>query len=293
MFQKCKVYFREYGSFIFILFLLIVTICLFYQDFKDSHRKLTFAMLDIGQGDALFIELPTGTRMLVDGGPPRKILSQLSRVMSPFDKHIDAIIITNPDQDHIGGFSDVLKVYKVDRVFEPGTFNDSKTYQNLKIEIKNKNIPDILAKKGMRLNIGGGAKIDILFPDRDVSTWSSNDGSIIAKLSYGESSVMLTGDATMLTEKIVLEGTSKNALASTVLKVGHHGSRTSTSPSFVKAVDPTYALISDGKDNKYGHPHKETLDTLAKFGAKILRTDLLGSIIMESDGQNETFSFRK
>lgn len=289
MLENCK----KYGLLIFTVFLLVTTICLFYQDFQNFHRGLTFAMLDVGQGDALFIESPTGVQILVDGGPPRKILSALARVMSPFDRHIDAIIITNPDQDHIGGFSDVLKIYKVDKVFESGTYNDSKTYQNLEIEIKNKNIPDILVKKGMKIDIGGGAMIDILFPDRDVSLWDSNDGSIIARLSYGKTSVMLTGDATALTEKIILKENSKDKLQSTILKVGHHGSRTSTSYDFMKAVSPVYALISDGKDNKYGHPHQDTLNTLAQFGAKIFRTDLFGAIIMKSDGRRETFNFQK
>ncbi|TSC78061.1 MAG: competence protein ComEC [Parcubacteria group bacterium Gr01-1014_24] len=213
--------------------------------------------------------------------------------MPAFDRRIDAIIITNPDQDHVGGFLDVLKVYKVDRVFESGTQTDSKTYQNLKTEIKNKNIPDILAKKGMRLNIGGGAAIDILFPDRDVATWASNDGSVMAKLIYGKTSVMLTGDATTKTENIILGENFKDKLTSTILKVGHHGSRTSTSYEFIKAVSPIYAVISDGKDNKYGHPHQETLNILTQFGVKIFRTDLLGTIIMKSNGENVTFSFSK
>jgi competence protein ComEC len=240
-------------------------------------------MLDVGQGDALFIESPTGTQILVDSGPPRKILSQLSKVMSPFDRHIDAIIITNPDADHIGGFVDVLKVYKVDKVFEPGTQNTSKTYQNLENEIKNKNIQNIKAEKGMRLNMGGGVVIDILFPDRDVSEWSPNDGSMVGRLSYGETSIMLTGDAVVKTEKIILEENSEDQLKSKFLKVGHHGSRTATSVPFVEAVAPEYAFISDGKDNKYGHPHQETLDILTKFGVKIFRTDLLGTIIMRCD----------
>ncbi len=240
-------------------------------------------MLNVGQGDALFIESPTGTQILMDGGPAKKVLNELPRVMSPFDKSIDALIITNPDADHIGGFLDILKTYKVDVVFESGTLSDSKTFQNLKNEIKNKNIPDILAKKGMVLNIGGGAVIDILFPDRDVSSWSTNDGSVVTQLIYGKNKIMLTGDATTKTEKIILEEFSPAQLKSALLKVGHHGSRTSTSPSFVQAVAPIYALISNGKDNKYGHPHKETLDTLEQFGAKILRTDLLGTIIMKCD----------
>ncbi|OGI86102.1 hypothetical protein A3A01_01610 [Candidatus Nomurabacteria bacterium RIFCSPLOWO2_01_FULL_39_17] len=289
MFVTCKKYFLL----ILVLCLLLATIFIFYLDWQSSKKELTFAMLDIGQGDALFIESPTGTQILIDGGPTGKILGRLSRVMPPFDRHIDGIIITNPDQDHIGGFLDVLKVYKVGKVFEPGTFTDSKTYQNLRTEIENKNIPDFLARGGMRLNIGGEAFIDILFPDRDVLSWPTNDGSIVAKLVYGGVSIMLTGDATTKTEKLIMEKTKATELRSTLLKIGHHGSRTSTSPEFVKTVAPTYALISDGKDNKYGHPHQETLNALSSLGAEIFRTDLLGNIIMKSNGQNTTFSFRK
>jgi competence protein ComEC len=250
-------------------------------------------MLDVGQGDALFIESSSGTQVMFDGGPSRKVLGSLQRVMSPFDKTIDALIITNPDADHIGGFLDILKNYKVGVVLESGTLTDSKIYQNLREEMKKQNVPDILAKRGMRLNIGGGVVIDILFPDRDVSEWATNDGSVVARLSYGKTSIMLTGDVGAKTEQIILTENSQMQLKSTILKVGHHGSRTSSSSSFVKAVSPEYAFISDGKNNNYGHPHLETLETLTKFGAKIFRTDLLGTIVVKSDGQNEVFSFHR
>jgi competence protein ComEC len=284
---------KKYSLFIFAFFLLIANIFLVRLDWQNSRKVLTFAMLDVGQGDGLFVESPTGTQVMFDSGPPHKILGSLQKVMSPFDKSIDAVIITNPDVDHIGGLMDVLKNYKVGGVFESGTLTDSKTYQSLREEMKNQNIPDILAKRGMRLDIGGGAFIDILFPDRDVSEWATNDGSVVARLSYGETSVMLTGDATLKTEKIILAENSKTALASDILKVGHHGSRTSTSGEFAKAVAPVYALISVGKDNNYGHPHQETLKTLAQIGAKVFRTDLLGTIIMSSDGKNPVFVFQK
>ncbi len=279
MFENLK----KYWIFFSVFLLLGADIFIFYLDWQNSHKGFTFAMLDVGQGDALFIESPTGTQILVDGGPPKKILSQLSRVMSPLDRSIDAFIITNPDADHISGFLDVLKIYKVGKVFEPGTLTDSKVYQNLKDEMKKNNISSIPAKRGMRLNLGGGAVIDILFPDRDVSAWATNDGSVVAKLSYGDTSIMLTGDATVKTEKIILKENSTAQLNSDILKVGHHGSRTSSSPEFAKTVSSQYALISDGKNNKYGHPHKETLETLSLFGAKIFRTDLLGAIIMKCD----------
>jgi len=275
--------FKKYGLLIFTGFLILATIFIFRLDWQNSHRKLTFAMLDIGQGDALFIESPTGTQVLIDAGPPRKILSQLLRVMPAFDRTIDAIIISHPDQDHIGGFAEVLKTYKVGKVFYSGTLSDSKTYQNLEDEIKNQNIPNILARKGMRLNLGGGAVIDILFPDQDVSSWETNEGSVIAKLSYGKTSMMLTGDAPIKTERIILSENSLAVIKSEILKLGHHGSRTSSSLEFVQAVSPEYAFISVGKDNNYGHPHKEVLDILNKIGAKIFRTDQDGMIVVKCD----------
>ena len=199
---------KKYWLLILVFFLLFLVIFIFYADSRASRGMLTLAMLNVGQGDAIFIESPSGTQVLFDVGPPRKILGELSRVMPPFDRTIDAVVITNPDQDHIGGFMDILKVYKVGQVFEAGTFNDSRTYQNLKEKIKTENIGNFLAKRGMRMHLGGGAVIDILFPDRDVSDWTTNDGSVVAILSYGETSVMLTGDATSETEKIVLAGNS-------------------------------------------------------------------------------------
>lgn len=265
------------------LLLLVISIFLFRLDWQSSDRLLTFAMLDVGQGDALFIESPTGTQIMLDVGPVHKVLGSLSRIMSPFDRSIDALVVTNPDADHIGGFAEVFKSYKVGIVLEPGTLTDSKVYQNFKEEIKKQNIPNILARKGTRLSLGGGVFIDILFPDRDVASWATNDGSVVARLTYGETSIMLTGDSTAKTEKIILSQKPTLVLDSTILKVGHHGSRTSTSDSFVKAVAPSFALISVGKNNNYGHPHQNTLDTLNKFGAKILRTDILGTIIIKCD----------
>lgn len=275
---------KNYGLFWLAILLLFLVGLIFYLDFIEANRKLTFAMLNVGQGDALFIESPTGTQILVDGGPPRRLLGELARVMPLFDRTIDAIIITNPDRDHMGGFLDVLKTYKVKQVLEPGTSNDdSAIYREFKEVIAKKNIPNILAKKGMQIDLGGGVFLDILFPDRDVSAWTTNDGSIIARLSYGETSIMLTGDTTAETEKIILSENSRELLDSDILKVAHHGSKTSSLKAFVEAVSPKYALISDGKSNAYGHPHQETLATLSSVGAEILRTDMVGTIIFKCD----------
>ncbi len=274
---------RNYSLFFISLFLLFLVVFIFYLDWQASHKKLTFAMLDVGQGDAIYIESPTGTQILFDTGPRGIIMRELPKVMPVLDRSIDAVVITNPDSDHMAGFLDVLKIYKVGAVFESGTTNDSSTYKNIQNEIDEKSIPHMYAKKGMKLDLGGEAVVEILFPDRDVSGWERNDGSVIAKLTYGENTFMLTGDATSKTEKIVLENYPKEFLDVDILKVGHHGSRTSTSYDFVKTLTPEYALISDGKGNSYGHPHEEVLDVLNEFNAKVLRTDILGTIIFKCD----------
>lgn len=283
MFEQYKTQTSKYWLFFLTIFLLSISVFLIYLDWRNSHRVFTFAMLDVGQGDGLFIESPTGTQVLFDMGPAHKALGPLSRVMSPFDRSIDAVIVTNPDADHIGGFADIFKNYKVGMILESGALTDSKVYQNFREEIKKQNTPSILARRGMRLNLGGGVFIDILFPDRDVASWATNDGSVVARLTYGKTSIMLTGDSTAKTEKIILSENPAATLDSTILKVGHHGSRTSTSDSFVRAVTPSYALISVGKNNNYGHPHQDTLDTLSQFGAEILQTDILGTVIVKCD----------
>ncbi len=272
---------KDYGLFYLAIFLLLVTVFVFYLNWQNANRKLTFAMLDIGQGDALFIESPTGTQMLIDAGPGNAVLKELPKVMPFWDRTIDAMVITNPDADHISGFVDILKLYKLDTVFEPGTYNSSKLYKSINSEIKNQNIPDVLLRRGMQLDLGGGAYVEVLFPDRDVSEWSINDGSAMMRLVYGDTKVMLTGDATHKTENIVLGENTKENLDSDILKVGHHGSRTSTSMKFVESVSPQYALISSGEGNSYGHPHREVLNNLMSAKSQILRTDESGTIIFK------------
>ncbi|MES2087735.1 MAG: ComEC/Rec2 family competence protein [Patescibacteria group bacterium] len=243
-------------------------------------------MLDIGQGDAIFIEAPNGNQMLIDGGPPKTVLSALRKVMPFYDRSIDMLMVTNPDADHMAGFIDVLKSFKVGEVIEPGTNSPSATYAELERTIKEKKVPQVVARRGeiIWLDKKAGVGFYVLFPDRDILGLATNDGSIVGRLVYGNTSVMFTGDSPSNIEHylVALDG---EKLKSDVLKVGHHGSRTSTSEEFVGVVDPTMAIISDGKDNKYGHPHQETLDTLEKFGVKVFRTDQVGTIILKSDGE--------
>lgn len=250
---------------------------------EDRDGILTVAFLDVGQGDAIFIESPNGTQVLVDGGPNNAVFRELGKVMPFYDRSIDLFIVSNPDKDHIAGFVDGLDRFKVSAVLEPGTVGASGAFRALEAGEEKHRVPKIVARRGMSIDLGGGAYLEILFPDRDVSGLATNDGSIVARLVYGETEVMLPGDAPQNIEQylVSLDG---GKLQSDILKVGHHGSRTSSTESFVEAVAPKYAVISSGKDNRYGHPHKEVMDLFARLGIPALNTANEGTIIFKSDG---------
>jgi len=254
-----------------------------YAVFAESRNGLIVAFLDVGQGDAIFIESSNGNQVLIDGGPNKEVLSELGKIMPFYDRSIDMLIETHPDEDHIAGLAEVLKNYEVGAIMESGAESKSAVYAEIKKLTAEKNIPEIPARRGMKINLGEGAELFILFPDRDVSKMDSNYASVVAKLVYGKNSFLLTGDSPSAVENyLVMLG----GLKSDVLKVGHHGSDTSTSEIILGYADPEYAVISVGKDNRYSHPRPEILERLKKFGAEILRTDLLGTIKMKSDGED-------
>lgn len=244
---------------------------------------LRVAFLDVGQGDAIFIESPTGVQVVVDGGPDASIVRELHTVMPLWDRTLDAIFITNPDQDHFAGFLDVLERYEVARVFESGTEKDSVTYKALQRKIAEEKAIRVLPKRGEAIDLGGGATLHILFPDRDVSGLDSNPGSLVMQLSYGSTSAMLMGDTVEAVEDFIvaLDGAG---LTSQVLKLGHHGSRTSSGGKLLDAVSPQVAIVSAGCDNSYGHPHTEVLERLAARSIPYVWTCREGMIGFVSDG---------
>lgn len=253
--------------------------------FANEKDILTVAFLDVGQGDAVFIESPNGSQVLIDGGSNKSVLRQLSKVMPFYDRSIDVIIATHPDKDHIGGLSDVIDRYDVKLILESGAVSNTGVVRALQDSISKNKVKQILAKRGMRINLGSGVFLNILFPDRDVSGVESNTASIITQLVYGEIEFMLTGDSPKTIEEYLIMLDGEN-LESDVLKAGHHGSKTSSSESFLGYVQPKYSVISAGKDNRYGHPHEEVLGILEQFGSAILSTQNKGIIIFESDGEN-------
>lgn len=246
---------------------------------------LTFAMLDIGQGDALFIEGPTGLQVLIDAGPNTgAVLRELPKVMRFGDRTIDAVMETHPDADHMGGLIDVFERYKVGAFITPGVIKHNTTTDALDARVDKEPALIYIARRGMVIDLGGGAHLDILYPDTDVSGWEnkSNDGSVVARLVYGETEVMLTGDAAFATEDHLL-AIASSSLSADILKVGHHGSKSSTGAAFIKAVHPKIALVSVGADNSYGHPAPDVLSRLSAAAVPLMRTDTQGTIICTSN----------
>ncbi len=261
---------------------------------EDRGGKLTVAFLDIGQGDAIFIEAPGGAQALIDGGPPSgKVLSELGRVMPFYDRSIDAVIATHPDQDHIGGLPEVFKRYRVGVLLEPGISSDNGDYLAMEQAGEKAGVQKILARAGMKIHLDKNTTLEIFYPDRDLpGKIDTNRASIVARLTYGNQSFLFTGDLPQAEEEYLAEKGGA-ALRSNVLKFGHHGSRTSTSETFLMAVAPEYGVMSAGKDNRYGHPHKEILDLAEKYRVPVLRTDLQGRIVVTTDGNTLSYSTKK
>lgn len=235
--------------------------------------------LNIGQGDATLIRTPGGENILIDGGPDRSILTELKDTLPFFDNSIDYMLLTHPDGDHISGLIYVLGRYKVKNVVFTGGYKGKLSEAFLK-KIRDKNIPVIIADENSDINLEDGVIIDVLAPSRQSigRLVDTNNSSLIVKIIYAGKKFLITGDAEADTEEKLLRANVD--LDSDVLKAGHHGSKTSSTEDFLKAVSPDYAVISVGKDNPYHHPHPSALKRLAGTNAKILRTDLDGRIEM-------------
>ena len=273
-----------------ILFGLNLLAWIAVWELRPQELEVTF--FDIGQGDAAFIETPERLQILIDGGPSSVILEKLGQEMPFWDRTIDLVILTHPERDHLAGLLEVLKSYRVENILWTGVVRDTAEYKEWQRLIKEEGANIFIAKAGQKISlaVSNTAKLlEVLYPFEGLEgkkLKDSNNTSIIARLVFGKTSFLFTGDATQSVEKELILGRTeyKAQLDSDVLKVGHHGSKTSTSKEFVEAVSPEIAVISDGKNNQYGHPHQEVLNNLA--GAQIFRTDLDGDIKIISNGIN-------
>ena len=268
-----------------LLILLAANGAVFVRLLAPEKRELTVSFMDVGQGDAILVEGPTGIEMLIDGGKGREVLRELPRLMGPLDRSIDVVVATHPDADHIGGLPAVFTRYAVRRFFEPGRKGESSMAESLEVSVdREPGVSEGMLRNGMRIHLGDGAYADILHPEDNVAQLrETNDASIVMRLVYGETEFMLTGDAPSWAEDRIVSRYG-DTLRSDVLKAGHHGSKTSTSPLFLAAVDPAFVVVSAGKDNSYGHPHEDVVARVIASGAAIASTFDEGTIIFVSDG---------
>ncbi len=262
---------------------LLVVLVLWQTAITLPPESLRVVMFDIGQGDAIFIETPDGIQVLVDAGKGDAVLEELAKEIGMFDRYIDVAIVTNPDADHFGGFTPVFKKYRVGLLVDSGMVAAGDMYEAFARAASSSVSIRHTARRGHVLHLGASTTLTFLYPDH-IDGLSDNDGSLVARLDYASTSLLLTGDTTKKIEAILLAHDSP-LLNVDILKVAHHGSKTSTSAEFVDAVSPTIALISAGKNNSYGHPHADVLSVLQNRGVRVLGTYDVGTIVLQSDGE--------
>lgn len=255
---------------------------MWFAVFHFENDRLVVAFLNVGQGDAILINTSGDQQILIDGGPNKQVLAELSKVMPFYDRSIDAIILTHPHQDHVGGLVEVLKRYDVDFVFDSGDGASLAEFAEFNKLIKEKNMKEVKVRRGMRILLGGGAYFDVLLPDVFLDSENQHQNMVVGRLTYGNTCFLLTGDMEREQEFKILN----DDIDCDVLKVGHHGSKTSSSESFLKAVSPEIAVIQVGAKNRYGHPYQAVLERLSASVAQVFRTDVSGAVIMESDGRD-------
>ena len=251
----------------------------FYQNQKKPELAVSF--FDVEQGDAIFIESRDGTQILIDGGPPNRILPLLGERMSYFDKYIDAVVLTHPHADHVSGLIEILEKYRVGMVIESGVdyhTAEAKIFERL---VKEKNIKTIIIDHPVELNFYDNAVLRFIYPEGSFlgkTLKNVHDSALISELDFENKKILLMSDAEKnIEEKLVREGKVGDV---NVLKAGHHGSKTSSNDFFLKAIKPEYAVISVGARNRYGHPYQQTLSNLEAIGAQIFRTDINGTITL-------------
>ncbi len=257
-----------------------------------NTTELRLAFLDIGQGDATLITFPNQEKMLIDCARDRTVLSALGRNMHSYDRTIDYLVATHPDADHYGGCIDVLKRYRVRHIYFNGFDKEGSAllkefHRTVQQEITDGGADLTIVTTTHYLEIAS-TTLHFLYPDHaimldprvpGVKEIESNNTSIVTRISYGNHDILMTGDMEQPLEQYLLRSFG-TTLQSEVLKVGHHGSISSSGEDFVKIVSPQYAIISVGKNNSYGHPANRVLARLERIKARVLRTDLLGDILM-------------
>ena len=268
--------------------LALVAGLLWFQVVASPDGRLHLLVLDVGQGDSIFIVTPKGRQVLIDGGPERLSgVRALGRHMAFWDRSLDMVVLTHSDEDHLAGLPGLLESYRVGTLLESPSEANSAAYNHWRKVISRQNLEPIQAQRGQRIVVDRGVWLDVLNPPPTKSapmSWSANNNSVVIRLTYGEVSFLLAADIEAEAEDDIIG--SGVPLNSDVLKVAHHGSKTSTAGPFLAAVSPRAAVISMGAENSYGHPHKTVLDRLgAQVGEdQVYLTTQQGTVEFITDG---------
>ena len=275
-----------------VITIVFAIIALLSVAFGGESNKVTTSSIgtmkvhyiDVGQGDATLVQV-NNENLLIDAGPNSSAKSLVDYLKGIGVSTIDHVIATHPHEDHIGGMDEIFEAFEVENFYSPKVDHTTKTFEKMITAVKNEglSVTTIKSGDGSKINLGDGTKVEIFSPVDDKYD-NLNDYSPIMKITFGDDSFLFTGDAETFVEKQVIA--NGESLDADVVKVGHHGSTTSSSKEFIKEVSPNIAVIPVGEGNDYGHPHKEILDLLENNNIELLRTDLEGTIVLESDGNN-------
>ncbi len=266
-----------------ILFVLNLFSWNFLLFLKENEFRVIF--FDVGQGDAILIRTPQNHHILIDGGPGEKILEKLEDEIPFLYKHIDLVILTHPHYDHVSGLFGVIEYYDVEEIICTGVTGEERVSRKWKKLLKKEGYKKAMA--GKRIS-GNNFYLDILYPEEELKgkkVSDLNEASVVSRFVFDDSySFLFTGDAYKKQEGEILDSCNQECdLDTDILKVGHHGSNTSTSEKFLLETSPSEAVIMVGKDNPYGHPHRDVIRRLKSFGVEVRRTDKEGDIIFKKE----------
>ena len=247
---------------------------------NTNNDLLKVHYLDVGQGDSIFVELPNNETMLIDAAESYQSENIINYLKNLNYQKIDYVIGTHPHTDHIGGLKDIINTFEIGKIYMPKVVSTTKTYESLLMAIKDKNLKINTAKAGTSIIDTDTLKINILAPNNSTYT-ELNNYSVVTKITYGTTKFLFMGDAEKLSENEIKENVTAD-----VIKIGHHGSNTSSSIDFIKKVNAKYGIISVGLNNKYNLPKEETITNWENSGAKIYLTSTNGTIRASSDGTN-------
>lgn len=280
---------KNNGFKIFFIVMLLILVAIWAEIAKSPDNNCSkIYFFDVGQGDATMI-VKDDYEILIDGGPDNKVLVEIGNVMPLGDKKIEAVILTHPHADHVVGLNQILENYQIEKVYISGVLHTSNQYLEFLQKIKDSEIATEVPELNYKFEPFEGAFLEFLWPGNNYNQKEAenlNNSSLLTRFCYLEKCAVFMGDQETDEQEIMFANNKEADYRADILKVSHHGSSNGTNQKLLDAIQPKYAIISVGADNRYGHPHVKTLDLLNKFGIKLFRTDRDGTVEMVFEQNN-------